>query len=213
MTVNSPSDASQPLVNCDVLMGSDATIETGDDSFLHNCKIRMGEATKLIIGDYTHLVNTNIFIPTQAAVVRIGNFCQLANGTKIHCDRYIRLADYNLVAPGCFITDSQIHHVDAELRVLEIENMRGWKNSIPKRRTCRLTIGSKCWFGAYSQIHVAKLGEEKLIVPDATILAAGAILKNSIAESHQIWAGVPAVYKGPATQNLTSQQIKSLRNY
>ncbi|NER35995.1 MAG: hypothetical protein F6J93_18740 [Oscillatoria sp. SIO1A7] len=112
-----------------------------------------------------------------------------------------------MIAPVTFITDSQMHHLDPELRTREIENYSEYSFKISRLRTVPVVIGDKCWFGIYSQIQIAKQGIDRIVIADGTVVGGGAVVKDPVLEPYKKIAGFPAKIIGNAPPNFTKEEL------
>lgn len=195
-----------------LVLGVESKISLFTSEPLIACDIVMADNTQLSIGEHTKLEGVTISMPKPGARLRIGSKCLINRGARIHCEENIKIGNYNLIAPGSFITDAQMHDLDPEVRALEIESYMGYNHDIPDIRAVPLTIGDKCWIGIYSQIQIPKQGIDRMVIADGTVVGGSAVVKDPVLEPYKKIAGVPAKIIGDACPRFTEEQLRKM-NY
>lgn len=178
----------------EINVGPGAELTVKPRAIINECKIYILEGATVFIGENTRLDGIKARVRKPEASLKIGRKCIINAFSIIICDRSIEIGKYVLIAPGVFLTDSQVHSLDWRERREEIDELTlgKWPNLTAK--TYKLKIGDDCWLGHSSQVLAPKGDSEELILGMGTIVGAGAIVKESFPEPFKTIAGVPAKF-------------------
>lgn len=180
--------------NSEINVAPGAEFTVKPRAIINECKLYIQEGAIAVIGENTRLDGIRARVRKPEASLKIGRKCIINSSSIIICDRSIEIGDYVLIAPGVFLTDSQVHSLDWRERREEIDelNLGKWPDLTAK--AFKLKIGDDCWLGCSSQVLAPKEGSSEIILGRGTIVGAGAIVKESFPKLFQVIAGVPAKF-------------------
>jgi len=130
----------------------------------------------LIIGDNTFFhARCWLLLTMPNPKVQIGKWVFFGRNTIIACKNNIRIGDFTIFAPNCYVIDHEHGLSQADI----ILNQK----SVLKE----VNIGRDCYFGAGTIV----LGG--VSIGDGAVIGAGSIVTKDIPE-YQVWAGNPAKF-------------------
>jgi galactoside O-acetyltransferase len=121
----------------------------------------------------------------QGALLEVGGACFIGAQTSIVATECVSVGKNVLIAHGCYITDTDGHSIDAQKRMLDVENRLAGKKDWDCVKSSPIKIGDLCWIGP--SVIILK----GVSIGNGTIVGAGSVVTRSLPE-YVFAAGNPA---------------------